>query len=428
MNLSLILYAVMICHGAFEYRTGSPDSLFPLQSAIHDCTTPIVMMTPALLPFAEGLLLNSSAGRPYSEEVLASGGSAVQYGSGNYGVQMSWNSFGSDFYREHIFSLKAGYSVFPFLHTGISENLYLLKIDTDEISIERKETDTDLAVLLTPLPWLNAAFIQTGIVSLISKENEDIIYPERSAGILIKPGNGFSLSWNITDTAAERVNIFSASINPASFFSVKGGYCRENSSFAASFGILAEKFFVSYGLRYHPYLGYTHSVGITCTLTPQIETLNYGRPIFSTAGKKINIKTADLNDLMKINGLSEKSAERIILYRQKIGPLTEKSLMQIGLTNEEIEIFEDNVYGLERASRNKEGSKDYKKFRKRPPRSERIKLKFRRLTGGGIPAFTAITYSELSEKDDNNQFHNRLLNDGSLNDDQKKFIEKTCLE
>lgn len=428
MNLGLILYAVMICHGAFEYKTGSPDTLFPLQGAIHDYTTPVVMMTPALLPFAEGLLLNSSAGRPYSEEILSTASTAVQYGSDDYGVQTSWNSFGSDFYREHIFSLKAGYSIFPFLHTGISENLYILKIAADELSLERKEADTDLAVLLTPFPWLNAAFMQTGIVSLISKENEDLIYPERSAGILIKPGNGFSLSWNITDTAAERANIFSAALNPASFFSVKGGYCRENSSFAASFGILAHNFFISYGLRYHPYLGYTHSVGLTYTPAPQIETLNYGKPLFSSAEKKINIKTAAISDLKNINGLSEKSAARIISYREKIGPVTEKSLMQIGLTNEEIEIFEDNIYGLERASRNKEGSKDYRKFKKRPPRSERIKLKFRRLIDGGIPAFTAITYSELSEKDDDNLFHNRLQNDGALSDEQKKLIEKICFE
>jgi hypothetical protein len=418
----------MICHGAFEYRTGSPDSLFPLQSAIHDYTTPVVMMTPALLPFADGLLLNSSAGRPYSEEILSTAGTAIQYGSDGYGVQTSWDTFGSDFYREHIFSLKAGYSIFSFLHTGISENLYILKITADELSLERKEADTDLAVLLTPFPWLNAAFIQTGIATLISKENEDIIYPERSAGILIKPGSGFSLSWNITDTVADRANIFSAAINPVSFFSVKGGYCRENSSFAASFGILAQKFFVSYGLRYHPYLGYTHSVGITYTPDPQIETLNYGKPLFSSAEKKINIKTAGLDDLKNINGLSEKSAERIISFREKIGPVTEKSLMQIGLTGEEIGVFEDNVYGLERASRNKEGSKDYKKFRKRPPRNERIKLKFRKLIDRGIPAFTAITYSELSEKDDNAPFHNRLQNDGALSWEQKKLIEKVCFE
>lgn len=428
MSLGLIFYTVMIYHAAFEYKTGNPDALFPFQCAIHDYTSPVVMMTPAQLPFADGLLLNSSAGRPYSEEILASGGSAIQYGSGNYGIQMSWNSFGADFYREHIFSLKAGYSIFPFLHTGISENLYFLKIDTSDLSLEKKETDTDFAFLLTPFTWLNAAFIQTGVISLVTEKNSGIIYPERSFGIMVKPGKGFSLSWNITDTAVERSNTFSASINPASFFSVRGGYCRENSSFAASFGILADKFFVSYGLRYHPYLGYTHSLGITYAFSAKIESLDYGKPLFPSAEKKINIRTASLDDLKKIEGLSAQSAERIILYREKIGPVTEKALMQIGLTGEEKAVFENNVYGLERTRRNKEGEKDYRKFKKRVPRGERIKHKFRRMIDGGIPAFKAITYSELSENEERDSFLSRLQSDGSLSGEQKTLIEKTCSE
>jgi hypothetical protein len=428
MSLSLIFYTAMLYHAAFEYKTGSPDALFPVQNAIHDYSSPVVMMTPALLPFAGGLLLNSSAGRPYSEEILATGSSAIQYGTGDYGLQMSWNSFGADFYREHIFSLKAGYSIFPFLQAGVSENLYILKIDTDDLALEEKKPETDFAVLLSPSSWFNAAFIQTGLISLIRDENSSIIYPERSFGILIKPGNGFSLSWNITDTAAERVNTFSAAVNPSSFFSVKGGYCRENSSFAASFGVLTNKFFVSYGLRYHPYLGYTLSLGITYTLSPEIESLNYGKPLFSSAGKKINVKTATPDDLKKIDGLRAVSAERIIMYREKIGPVTEKSLMQIGLTGEEINIFENHVYGLERTRRNKEGGKDFRKFKKRLPRGERIKQKFRRMIDEGIPAFKAITYSELSENEDRAFFLARLQNDNSISEEQKNLIEKTCFE
>ncbi len=428
MNISLILYTVLICHGAFEYRTGDPNSLFPVQNAIHDYSYPSVMISPALLPFAGGLLLNSNAGRPYSEDTLTTGGSTLQYGSGEYGLQLSWNSFGADFYREHILSLKAGYTIHPFLHAGISENLYILKIAASELSMFRKTADSDFAILFTPFSWINAAFIQTGIVSLINGQSDDLLYPERSAGILLKPGEGFSLSWNITDTAAMKVNTFSAAINPASFFTVHGGYCRENSSFAASFGVLAESFFVSYGLKYHPYLGYTHSIGITYTLNPKIEPLHYAKPLISPAVKKLNLKKATLDDIKEIDGISELSAERIILYREKIGPVTEKALMQIGLTGEEIKILESNVYGLERTARNKNGEKDFKKFVKRPPRKERIKNKFRELISSGISASTAIRYSELSESAETDEFLNTLHNDNSCSKEQKKIIETTCLE
>ena len=253
-----------------------------------------------------------------------------------------------------------------------------------------------------------------------------MIYPERTAGILLKPGKGFSFSWNITDSAVERINTFTTSVNPASFFTVKGGYCRENSSMAASIGIFVKQFMVSYGLKYHPYLGYTHSIGVTYTLSGAVESLDYKRPFGTTFTKKFNIRSVTEDELKKIDGLTDLSVGRIISYRKKIGPLTEKALMQIGLTGEEIDILEANVYGLERVHRSKDGEKDFKKFKQRPPRGERVKNKFRKMISGGIPAYTAITYSELSESGKDDEFHNRLVNDNSLTDLQKKLVEKTC--
>jgi len=426
MKLALLMYLLMTCHGAFEYRTGDPDSLFPFQNAIQSCTSPVVMTNPAVLPFADGLLINSNAGRPYSEEALTTGGSAIQYGAGEYGMQFSWNLFGTEFYREQTFSIKGGYTIFPFLHTGMSENLYYLKVHANELSLDRAAADTDFAVLATPFPWLNAAFIQTGIVNLLTGQNSDILYPERSFGILIKPGNGFSLTWNISDTAVEIVNTLSATINPTSFFSVNGGYCRENSSFSASFGVLASNYFITYGFKYHPYLGYSHSIGITFSLTPQIESLQYGKPLFSLTAKKININNSTLEELKEIDGLNTLSAERILLYRQKIGPLTEKALMQIGLTGEEIKLLETKVYGLERTPRNTGNHKEFKKYKKLLPRKERIKDIFRKLINAGIPASAAFTYGELSQSIKNQDFINRLHSDNSLSNEQKSIIEKIC--
>lgn len=431
MNIPIfIIYSAMLIHGAFEYKNAEPDSLFPVQVAIHDYSSPVIMTNPALLPFSEGLLLQSYAGRPYSNEALTAAGSAIQYGTGDYGFQLSWNSFGSDFYRENTFSLNGGYSIYPFLHTGISAKIYLLRINTEELYEFNTIPETDFAVLLTPYSWLNMSIIQSGIFSLATGQKSEVIYPERSAGVLLKPGNGFSLAWNITDTAAGMVNTFSAVVNPVTFFSVKGGYCIENSSFAASIGILSENFYVSYGLKYHPYMGYTHSIGITYTPQTKIESLHYGKPVFSSPVKKINITTAVYDDLKTIEGLSEISAQRIILYREKIGPVNGKGLMQIGLTGEEIKILEANVYGLARVSRNKNGKKDFsisrKKFVKMPPRNERIKNRFRQLIGSGIPAFKAITYSELVESGKTDEIQKALLNDNSLSEEQKKIIEKTC--
>ncbi len=430
MKITLLIYAALVYQGAFEYKTGDPDSLFPHQSAIHDFSSPAVMLNPALLPFADGFIANSNAGRPYSNELLTTTGLALQYGSGDFGIQSSWNSFGSDFYKENTFSLSAGYSVFSFLNAGITGNIHWLKIKIEDIYQDEQIPEAGFGILLAPLPWINAAFHQTGIVALAGKQNSEIIYPERSAGILFKPGKGFSLAWNVTETAALYANTFSAVINPAPFFSVKGGYCRENSSFSAAMGILAKDFYISYGLKFHPYLGYTHSIGITYAPESKIESLDYGKPMFRSVHKKVNINTAPFDDIKSIDGLSLRSAERIILFREKIGPITEKGLMQIGLTGDEIKNLEKNVYGLERTSRSKDGNKKFtfkkKKFIKIPPRNERIKSKFRELIDMGIPASKAINYSELSENVKRDEFLSTLFNDNSFSDEQKKIIEKVC--
>ncbi|PKL17523.1 MAG: hypothetical protein CVV49_10735 [Spirochaetae bacterium HGW-Spirochaetae-5] len=374
MKIALLIYAAIVYQGAFEYKTGAPDSLFPMQIAVHDYSSPVVMLNPALLPFADGFIAGSSAGRPYTNEQLTTAGSAIQYGSGgDFGMQFSWDSFGADFYRENTFSLSAGYSIFPFLNAGVSGSIHWLKIDTGEINQDEQIPEGGYGILFAPLPWINAAFYQTGIAALAGKQNSEIIYPERSAGVLLKPGKGFSLAWNITETAALYANTFSAVINPAPFFSVKGGYCRENSSFSAamgilakdSMGILAKDFYISYGLKFHPYLGYTHSVGITYTPGSRMESLYYGKPLFGPVRKKININTASFDEIKLIDGLSLISAERIILFREKIGPITEKGLMQIGLTGDEIKNLEKNVYGLERTSRSKEGGEKYTSKKKK---------------------------------------------------------------
>jgi len=435
MNICHLFYAIIICQGAFEYRTENPDALFPNLQAVYDYSYPAIMINPAQLPQSDRFIFNSNGGRPYSEKELMSGGMAMQYGSKNYGLQISWNSFGADFYREHTFSLKAAYSIFSFLNVGISENLYILKIATDELSEDWKRNDTDISFLFSPYQWLNFAFTQTGIASLINEnineKNSDMLYNERSFGVLFKPGKGFSIAWNNTTTAIERLNIFSVSVNPTKFITLKAGYIKENSSFSTVVGILADTLFISYGLKYHPFLGYSHSIGISYTIGSGIESLDYKKPLFATNREKININRASLDELKAMN-LSDVSAERIILYREKIGPITDKALVQIGLTSDEIKIIRANVYGIERASANKDGDtepkKDSKKFIKTPPRQERIKTKFQQLIKEGIQASTAIKYSELSESVNKNEFRAKLQSDNSLSSDQKKSIERICLK
>jgi len=73
--------------------------------------------------------------------------------------------------------------------------------------------------------------------------------------------------------------------------------------------------------------------------------------IHVTAGdsEKININTATAEELMQLNGVGSKYADRIIAYREKFGPFkTPEDLMQVpGIgqktfeTNQEIIIIEE---------------------------------------------------------------------------------------
>lgn len=428
MHTAILIYAAILCSAAFEYRTGDLFSLFPFQVAAQNTIWPTAVINPANLPGNGGLLLNSTAARPYSERELSAAGLFAQYSSAEYGGQLSWSSFGADFYRENIVSFKAGYRLFSFISAGISGSLYKADISLDNLEREIYAGDTDAGLLLAPCSWLGVSFMQTNIITLINKKKEDVLYPSRSAGITVKPATGFSLSWNITSTPAGIVNSFAAAANPLKYFTVQGGYSREDSSLAAAFGVMINGFAISYGLRYHQYLGYTHSAGITFAPHTITGSLDYGRTILSQPEKKRDIRSATIDDLREIDGLSPRSANRIILYRDRIGPVTEKALVQIGMSREEIAIIESNFFGLQRTAHSIDSDKKpaRKKFLNRPPKSERIKHRFREMIASGIPSTRAITYSELCESADEETFTDTLEGDRSLTDEQKVIIKSSC--
>ncbi len=226
-----------------------------------------------------------------------------------------------------------------------------------------------------PLPLHRIASIPA-----ITENNKFELFPEWSTGLLVKPYTGFTLSWNITDTAGGYINSFTAGISPTSFLHLQSGYTPEDTRFAASITVLIKKINLSYSLSSHPFLGYTHSFGITLSSSSDFETIRYSTPSISIRNTKININSASAEEIKNIPGLCSRSSERIILYREKIGPVSEKGLSQIGLDNDEIASVKRNCYGLERDLRMKGDGIPAKKSRIKKtyiPPKERIKERFR---------------------------------------------------
>ncbi len=425
-----LIYSMIILISAFEYNGNEPAALFPFTTAAESYSIPGIYRNPLSITGEKGYTVSVSGSRPYSEEALHSCTSGIKYSGQGWGIQFLGHSFGTDFYRENRFSAAAGLSLLKILNTGFNASAYKLDIDTDEDNFSHTMYDGDIGGAITPVNWITFAFIQNCISSATAGENRDELYPERSGGVLVKPFHGFSLAWNLTDTAAGYINSFSAGISPAAFIHLRGGYTPEDTRFVASLTILLKHLNVTYSLSSHPYLGYTHSFGITLSSASEIDTIQYSTPSIYVPEKKININSAEPEEIINIPGLSSRSSERIILYRSKIGPISEKGLRRIGLDNDEISSVKRNCYGLARESHKEDKDGSTKKYRKNnkiyiPPK-ERIRERFRTMIKEGIPASTAIRYSEIPESSGREDIESILAEDISLTDKQKDIIRRAC--
>lgn len=428
------IYSMIVILSAFEYSGGEPASLFPFTVAAEAWPVPGIYRNPLSVTCSRGFTISFCGSRPYSEDELHSYTSGLKYSSGEWGAQFIWHSFGTDFYRENRFTADAGVSPLKKITTAVSVSAFRVDIDADGESFSRTMYDSDAAVSFTPSGWVSLSFVQSCVSAAVSRSNSRELYPERSSGIILRPASGFSLSWNITDTAAGWINSFAADISPARFLSLRGGYTPEDSRFAGSLTVILKQISASYSLTSHPCLGYTHSFGITYSTGSDIETIRYGSPEINTPEKKININNASPEEIRALVGVSSRSSGRILLYREKVGPVSEKALRQIGLSSDEIASVKVGCYGFARGSLSNDSEDDHspgKSIKRKkvyvPPR-ERVKERFRTLIKHGIPAATAIRYSELPESAHRDELESLLDGDRSLTDKQKDAVRRACSE
>jgi hypothetical protein len=146
-----------------------------------------------------------------------------------------------------------------------------------------------------------------------------------------------------------------------------------------------------------------------------------------TEGHRVNINTADYDELMKLPGMNETFSRRIILYREKIGPVTRDSLVQIGMTGDEIRKLNAAVCGFERRGSPDDKDQNKAKIKKRKPAgSELVKSRFKELLSAGIPAYQAARYSGLSADAYSAGFDGELSADSTLSAEQKRTIKRIC--
>ncbi len=423
--------------GAFEYRSGNPESLFQHNRAAVDSFSPGSLINPAYLPLVNYMYLTTSGDNPYSIDELYSGSIGFGAGAGSTGLQFVWKRFGIKEYNENIMNFNVGFMPVKYLSVGTGIAYYFLQIDTEYISYRKKLIDSRFSVLIMPTHWLRLSFLQENIGAIWDDSRRSILFPEYSYGISIHAVKGLSIIWNRTGTSFGSINSYSVTANLLDFLSIRGGYSRETSTYSAAFSFILRNMIVSYGFRFHTYLGYTHSIGLSLTEVPvRYESLDYLTEFPDRSGliknSRININRCTIDELRDIPLLSDTMAQRIIKYRELIGPVTKKSLMQIGLSSRDITMLTDYIYGLKDEE---PGVKEFVPRRRgyRSGRKKRLRHSYKKrkslfikLINNGINPGLSLKISEIAVKKSGKSFEEAIGSIPGISSRQKSRILKIC--
>jgi hypothetical protein len=444
MKIALILLFINSLNLSFEYRESNPYSLFPYNYAVSDTNPLGHLSNPAYLPLWDAAYFNINYAKPYLLNELNSGNIRAGYSSDNIAIQAAWNRFGIEEYSEDIFESNLGYRPWKFLSIGSGVSYYHININTEDIKYKYGTTDFRFSMLLLPYEWVNFGYLHENIYSFLnqntkSNKSKDLIYPNRSFGVALKPARGITATWNINKVYYTYINSFSLTANMLTYLSLKGGYSRETSSYSFSVNFLYDKFSVSYGMAHHTYLGPTHKLGLTIASGDiTFQEINYNKTLarhsIPEKKKKININNCLPEELKESDLFPNEIAERIMKYRDTIGPISEKGLIQIGITKKELENIREYISGLveesESITEKKSINATAKTYRAKIKAGYDIdtrKLLFQRLLENGINAGTALKITEQAKFNNKDELINKIKKLPDIDEDKKKIIIKTCI-
>ncbi len=419
--------ALHIFHAAFlayEYRESPPASLFPFNRAVACSPMPDAVSNPAWLPRFAYPYLHASGAMPYSMEGLYASIIRVGYGTGGLGFQASWSRFGFDAYMEHAAGADIGFMPVRYISLGAGGRYYHLALHTPETGARAGLADGRAAIILAPFEWIEVAFQQENIGSLFVAKRRDLLFPVWSAGASLRPMLGLAVAYNLNSSAHGYVNSVSASAAVLKHFIIQGGYARETMTSSMSLTVAYRGIAASYGLRYHPHLGLTHCVGVTLsTVEIPVEPIGYGRILerFRRSAPRLDLGKCTLEELREIPWLSRDHAARIIRFRDAEGSLTRAALVQIGMTERDIDRLLTRATGLAPPTRS---SRD--EYRARMDAEKARKRLFKSLIKAGVPPGTALELSGMAVRGEARQLRERIASLSGLSAETRKTVAKLC--
>lgn len=435
----LIVIAAQICQpAAFTYRESAPQALFHYPVAVSDTSPLGNYSNPAYAALWRAAFCGIAYSKPYSIHELNAADARAGYARDGIAAQAAYHTFGIRHYTETICEGSIAYRPFQYLCAAMGVGHYRARIQTDELSHNETATGMTLSLLLMPCEWLHAGYIQNNPAGYTRSPSDEFLYPGWSAGIALRPLKGLFFTWNLTREYLGYINSFAVSAHLLPALSFRAGYSRETSSYAVACTTFIQHVAISYGIQYHGFLGATHSFSATVASRDlAFENLAYIKaPSRSTAAQRetppLDIALCTQEDLMTIPVVTEETAGRIIAYREMIGPITFKALVQIGLTEKEAEIMRDYVYNLapEPGERNPGHAgirRTTKRAGKYPPVTiEKRRDLFQKLLRAGIPAATALHIADMARTRSKSEILKELDGMQGISPIQKKTIAETC--
>ncbi len=430
----LLLLPVLVCFpGAFEYRASSPAELFPYPSAVGDYQLPGQPVPAAACPWISSAFISSSACRPYSIKEVYAAGLSGAVPLRPFGFSGEWNSFGMDGYSENTFFCSAGAGT-DFLSLGAGIRYYSLRIHGGQLRENHSFHDCSAGILIRPAEWITAGVSAENLTSFFRERK--YINPFWSSGVNITLFQGFSLVYSIAREGEKFQNSLSVRANILPFCSVSMGYGRETMTWAGAVTLLAGNFSVSYSLRRHPYLGATHVIGISLISgSPSFKAVRYGKNQQVPENfVKIDINNCPDDDIRRLPCLEPVHAERLVAYRKKIGPLTERALIQLGLTQEETDLLRQFSYGLaeDQSVKKKTGGRSDRQWKngknsfRKTGRQTGQNMFLDLVEEAGLPPTAAMDLIEAARSAGRQGFMTKIETMEELSQDQKRAAEDIC--
>lgn len=412
--MGTLILSLTLCIGAFEttYPLMVP-SIFRINSL-----TPNNYSTTPCLEFG------IDYANPFGFSNLMESNIFLLYNSEHVNTGTQWHYFGISEYREDFINLHCSYSFSQWLLCGILLNDYIVSIHTNNNSSRKALYDYGLYCAIQPIEQISCLFIYNNIQNRL--HNSEWIRPFSAIGLKLHFFKECTIEYSIVhDNDFTQFIWITGYIT--NYCSAVIGYSKELNLSSAGMSVSCGNILINYLFQHHTFLGNTHRFGIVYSSSGYNFTRHDKKYIPSL--QKLNIQMCSLEELIHLDTIPENICERIIKYRRIYGPISIKSLHQLGLSPKQIKELQQLTYNYADEDADKDDNQHYPQRSNKKTtityQNKQIKILFQAMIAAEIPAYIALSLSEEYQK---NGIQGLLQSPlyKNLNANQQNAIKTAC--